>query len=260
VTDSHYQPEPVGTRTLCAYFLGALEHEALLALQRRLVYEISGDRSTAAVILCDHPAGITIGREGSRAHIRPNISTLRAALSRTGPEDHASRSRGLIRWVSRGGGVMLHMPGQVACYPLLPLAALGLTPARYVDDLQDIVIQLLRDWNLSGSRDPDRPGVRVNGRRIAHVGVAVRDGVSCFGIVLNVSPELDAFHEVHCDGDPLPMTSLQREVPGRIRIPQVRQRLLELTAERFGFDRLSIFHNPPGALPGTVRHAAPQRS
>lgn len=237
---------PASGRALSAYLLGCLEFDALLALQRRLVYEIGGNRDTAALVLCDHPAGITIGREGSRAHVR---------LS---PEELQTR-RWPVRWVSRGGGTMLHQPGQVACYPIFPLDALGLSVAGYLDRLQTVVLDLLGDYSLSGSPDAEQPGVRVSGRRVAHVGVAVRDGVSCFGLVVNADPDLELFRQVKCDGDPTPMTSLQREATARVRVTGIRQRLLELIVTRFGFDRVSIFHTHPGTLPRPTRHAAAPR-
>jgi lipoyl(octanoyl) transferase len=239
--------EPLPGRALRAYLLGTLEFGEFLALQRRLVYDISGDRSAGALVLCDHPPGITIGREGSRAHVRP------------GPEDLHSRGWP-VRWVSRGGGTLLHLPGQVACYPVVPLETAGLTVARYLRDLQDIVVELLREYELAGSADADHPGVRVNGRRVAHVGVAVRQNITGFGLVLNADPDLAPFRDVRCDGDAVPMTSIQREAAGRVRLTGVRQRLVELVAARFGFDRVSVFHTHHSALPQPTRHAAAQRT
>jgi lipoyl(octanoyl) transferase len=234
-------------RALRAYFLGTLEFEAFLAFQRRLVYDISGDRNSSAVVICDHPPGITIGREGSRAHLRP------------GPEELDARGWP-IRWVSRGGGTMLHLPGQVACYPILPLEVIGRTVAAYLGELQDLVVELLRNHELTGDPDPVHPGVGINGRRVAHFGVAVRNNITCFGLVLNADPDLAPFRDVRCDGDLVPMTSLQREAAGRVRLTSVRQRLVELVAKRFGFDRVSVFHNYPRAIPRPTTHAASQRS
>ena len=234
-------------RALSVHLLGTLEFDAFLALQRRLVYEAGGDRSAGALILCDHPPGITVGREGSRAHIRPS------------PEELHTRGWP-VRWVGRGGGVMLHAPGQVACYPVLSLEAIDRTVSAFVADLQEIILELLRDHDLVGTIDPDRPGVRVNGRRIAHIGVAVHDNVTAFGLVINVDPDLEAFRHVRCDGDAISMTSLQREAAGRVRISGVRQRLSELVAGRFGFERVSVFHAFPGSSPPATLHAAAHRS
>ena len=234
-------------RALAAYLLGGPTLDALLALQRRLVYDVAGDRDTAALVLCDHPTGVTVGREGSAAHVRPDPDGLRA---RGWP----------VNWVARGGGAMLHVPGQVACYPVLALDALNLTVGRYVSELQAVACDLCREFGVAGTPDPDRPGVRANGRRVAHVGVAVRGWVSSFGLIVNVNPDLAPFRDIRCDGDPVPMTSLARESALRVRVSGVRQRLVELIAARFGFDRVSVFHNLPAALPRPTRHAIPHGS
>lgn len=241
------QPDFAPDRPLAAYLLGCLDIDALAALQRRLVYDVGGDRDTAAVVLCEHPSGITVGREGSAAHIRPSADAL------------ASRHWD-VRWVGRGGGTLLHQAGQVACYPILPLDALNLTPGRYVAELMAVGVDLCRAFGIEALPYPDRPGVRANGRRVAHVGAAVRDRVSSFGLVVNVNPDLRPFRDVYCDGDRVPMTSLQRESPLRVRVSGVRQRLLELVAARFGFTRVSVFHHHPAALARPTRHALPHAS
>ena len=248
MTNTSHKPESrTESHALSAYLLGTLEFDVLLALQRRLVYDISGDRTTAALILCSHPACITIGREGSLAHIRSNSEEL--------------HTRGWqVRWLSRGGGVMLHLPGQVACYPILPLDALGLTAADYLNKLQAVALDLLREYSVTGELNPHHPGVSVHGRRIVHLGVAIRHRVSCFGLVVNADPDLEHFREVKCDGEAAPMTSLARESSMRVRVSGVRQKLLELSAARFGFDRISVFHSHPVALPNPTRHAAAHRS
>ena len=199
-------------------------------------YEVAGDPSCAAVIVCDHPPAITIGRQGSRMHVR-------------------TEPLAAIRWVARGGGVVLHAPGQVACYPILPLDRMQLTPAAYLAGLRGVVGDLLAGFGVRA--ESDSTTVRVNGRRIAHFGVAVRNWVTSFGFVLNVAPDLELFRDIDCDGDPVPVTSLQRECPTRVRIPAVRQRLLELLARRFDFGRVSVFHSPPDVPPANPAPCAP---
>ena len=229
---------------LRAYLLGEVSVEVLLALQRRLAYDIGGENGAGALLLWDHPTGITIGREGSRLHVRPGREELQA---REWP----------VRWMSRGGGVMLHQRGQVTCYPILALDRLSLTPAAYIRHLEAIVIELLRDFGVIGTSDPDQPGVRVGTRRVAHIGVAVRGWVCCFGLVINVDPDLEPFRDVACDGDGEPMTSIQREAPTmRVRVAAVRQRLVALIAARFRFDRVSVFHTQPGLFTPATPHAA----
>lgn len=233
-------------RSLHAYLLGAVGFDALLRLQDRLAYEVSGS-DFGALILCDHPTGITIGRDGSRLHVRPE-------------PDELHEREWLLRWVGRGGGAMLHVPGQIACYPILALDRLKLTPTAFISKMQGIIVEMLQEFGLPAGIDAEHPGVRIRGRKVAHLGFAVRNWVSHFGIVLNVDPDLELFYNIHCDGDPLPMTSIQRETTTRVRIAEVRQRLLALIAERFGFDRISLFHYMPGHQARLAHHAAPAAS
>lgn len=240
--DSASRPAYVPLRPLTAYLLGPVDFDTLAAFQRRLVYEVSGDRDRGAVIVCDHPVGITIGRDGSVAHIRPSAEQL--AL------------RGWsVRWVARGGGTMLHVPGQVTCYPILALDAFRLTPGRFVKELLAVAVDLVSEFGLTGIADDQRPGVMVAGRRLVHIGTAIRRGVTSYGLIVNVNPDLAPFWDVRCDGASLPMTSLARESPLRVRITTVRQRLVELLVARFGFDRMSVFHTLPTSGPQARHHA-----
>src|SRR3984885_12454046 len=147
---------------LQVYLLGTVDFEALLRCQRRLHYEISGDRSQAALILCEHPPLITVGRHGSRAHILP--------------EPHELQVRGWrVRWVNRAGGCWLHQPGQLCAYALLPLDRLGLTVAAYQRSLGAIVQSWLGDLGIASDwRDG---GAWVGSRVLACLGCAVRNWV-----------------------------------------------------------------------------------
>src|SRR5207244_1190367 len=142
---------------LQVYMLGSVDFEAALALQHRLVFDVASNRSAAALILCQHPPLITVGRQGSRAHILCEHEELRARRWR-------------VRWVNRGGGCFLHMPGQLAMYPILALDRLGLGVQDYLDRLHAVLIALLDDFNIRGERWTSQPGVWVARRPIAGVG------------------------------------------------------------------------------------------
>jgi lipoyl(octanoyl) transferase len=233
-------------RVLHAYLLGRLDFETLLALQRRLVYDVSGDRDSAALVLCEHPHGITIGREGSAGHV--------------GIGDAELRARGWpVRWVNRGGGCLLSAPGQVAAYAVLALDRFGLNLQEYLDRLHRVVTDALRELDVPAELRPPAHGVWVEDRRIAHVGVAVRDWVSSFGFTVNVDPDLKPFALVQCDGGAKPMTSVERERRTRARPATVRQRLLDAFAAAFGFERVSLFHNHSSLTTKVPAHAVATR-
>src|ERR1043166_7377675 len=62
---------------LDAYLLGVVPFEAALRLQRQLVYGVSGDRARAAVVLCEHPTLLTVGRQGGLGGLRCDPEELR---------------------------------------------------------------------------------------------------------------------------------------------------------------------------------------
>jgi lipoyl(octanoyl) transferase len=222
---------PSALPVLGAYLLGTVDFEAALALQRRLVYEVRGDRSRAALVLCEHPPLITVGRQGSAAHIQVEPHELR---TRQWP----------VRWVNRGGGCLLHGPGQLAVYPVVALDRLGLGLADYLERLQRVLLDVLADFSVRGAAQPGRPGVWAGGRLVAGVGVAVRDWVAYYGAYLNVNPHLGPFRMVRCDGGG-PMTSLAAQRRGPVRPAHVRERLLEHFAARFPCARVSLFSEHP---------------
>jgi lipoyl(octanoyl) transferase len=218
---------------LQVYMLGLVEFEAALALQRRLVYQVTGNRSSAALILCEHPPLITVGREGSWTHLHCSPEELRAR-------------RWHVRWVNRGGGCLLHIPGQLAFYPILPLDRFGMGLQTYIDRLGKVIQALLGDFDVRGETHRNGSGVWVGARPIAGIGVAVHDWVAYYGFSFNVNPDLQPFRLVRwASKEGEPMTSLERERRGRLRPAHVRERLLQHFCEHFPFTRTSLFSEHP---------------
>src|SRR5947208_8204137 len=139
---------------LQAYLLGMVDFDGMLRVQRRLVYEVSGDRSRSLLFLCEHPPLISVGREGSREHIGLEPAELAA---REWP----------VRWVNRGGGCLLHLPGQLAVYPVLALDRLGLDLNGYLRQFQSVLADVLTGLELAAEQRPRRAGVFLGDRLIA---------------------------------------------------------------------------------------------
>jgi lipoyl(octanoyl) transferase len=218
---------------LRVYLLGLVEFEAALSLQRLLAYQVGGERDSAALVLCEHPPIITVGREGSPADVRCDLGELRLR-------------RWPLRWVNRGGGSLLHLPGQLAIYPILPLDWFGWGLRAYLDRLQRVLVAVLEDFSVPALTRSDRPGVWVGPRLIGGVGVAVRDWVAYFGAVLNINPDLHPFRLVRTGPqDCEPMTSLACERRGPLHPALVRQRVIEHFTALFPFQRTALFSSHP---------------
>jgi lipoyl(octanoyl) transferase len=216
------------------YLLGQVELESVLLLQRRLVYEL-GERVGTALILCEHPPVITMGRSGSRAFITPDDEALELAGLRT-------------RWVNRGGGVVLHVPGQLAGYMVAPLDPLRMTLAGYLAGLESGLLGLLSEFSLAGDVRADHPGIFLGFARVASVGIAVSRGIAYHGFTLNVGPWLGAFdllNEPGPGGQALRQTSLEARRQRQAPMHRVRELVISHLAGSLGLERADVFTDHP---------------
>lgn len=235
---------------LSTYLLGTVGFEDMQRLQRKLHFDITGERDQAALVLCEHGPLITVGRHGSARHIHLEPREL---FERGWP----------VRWVKRGGGCWLHLPGQLAIYLLAPLERMRLSIADFSARLAEALCRTLGDFSVRGQQAAPAGGMPAGGvllhqRLIACLGLAVHDWVTTFGACLNVHPDLEPYRQVRSYPAPeQPMTSLVRERRGPVRPAFVRQRLIEHVVALFGFSRVSLFTEHPLLQPARRREPAP---
>jgi lipoyl(octanoyl) transferase len=133
-----------------------------------------------------------------------------------GKAEHVLDPRGIpIVQADRGGQVTYHGPGQLVVYCLLDLRRRGLGVRQLVSGIENAIIRLLRDdFGLDAEADPKAPGVYVEGRKIAALGLRVRRGCSYHGLSLNIDADLAPFSLINpCGYAGLTVTSLQQERP-----------------------------------------------
>jgi lipoyl(octanoyl) transferase len=216
------------------YLLGSIDFDDAVRLQRRLVYDL-GEAGGGALVLCEHPPTISVGRSGSRAHIRV--------------DDEELRDRGIrVRWVNRGGGCVLHTPGQLVANLALPLERLGLDLASYLARLNRAIIEVLAEFDLEGSTNPEAPGVFLGRARVASIGVAVSRWVAYHGLTLNVGPFLEPFElldEPGPGGYSLRQTSMESRRQRPAPMAKVREALIRRVEEAFGLERHHLYTEHP---------------
>jgi len=161
------------------------------------------------------------------------------------PDSDELRERGIrVYWVNRGGGCVLHLPGQVTGYLALPLAHLGLGLGRYLDLLHEALIRALDEFDLRGQRRARLPGVFLGNARVASVGIAVNRWIAYHGFTLNVGPYLDPFdllEEPGVDGQTSMEARRQRPAP----MPRVREALVRHLELAFGLESHNLFTDHP---------------
>ena len=132
----------------------------------------------------------------------------------------------------RGGQVTYHGPGQLMVYPLIDLKRAQLGIRDLVTALEQSVIDLVAQFGLTAVARADAPGVYVDGRKIASVGLRIRRYCSFHGMALNIDLDPEPFSRINpCGFRDLEVTSLQAIGVDRTR-EQIRDLLQPLLLSR----------------------------
>lgn len=220
--------------TLEAYLLGRVDFQRCLDLQHRLAGEVgSRDDGRICLLLCEHDNLVTIGRSGSAADLAMDSPLLRNRQVE-------------VRWVKRGGGCVVHSPGQLAVYPIFPLRWYGLSVGRYLAILQEAILGTLSEMKVPAELRPSAQGVWGRTGQLAALGVMVQDWVAHHGAFINVSPAMGLFRLINSPvGIDHRMSCLVAERCGPVRMTTVRTELVRRLSEAFGCDRYHLYTGHP---------------
>lgn len=138
--------------------------------------------------------------------------------------------------VDRGGQVTYHGPGQLVAYLLLDLKRLGLGVRGIVSLIEEAIIQLLADYEIPAESRRDAPGVYVDGRKIAALGLRIKRGCSYHGLSLNVDMDLGPFKLINPCGYPdLEVTQL-KDLGIDDPMALVADKLVALLGQQLGYN------------------------
>jgi lipoyl(octanoyl) transferase len=194
-------------------------------LQRQLVEARKAGAIPDVLLLCEHPHVITLGRNGSREHLRAGervLEQMNVALHST----------------DRGGDITYHGPGQIVGYPILDLAEHRRDVRWYVEQLEELMIRATADFGLAAQRAEGRRGVWIDTpsgeEKLAALGVHLSRWVTSHGFAYNVSTDLRYFDLiVPCGIAGKRATSLERALGHTVPVEEVRERLVAHFAEVF---------------------------
>jgi lipoate-protein ligase B len=188
------------TPPLLVVDLGRRPYAEVHQMQRDLAdRRIAGELSDDLLLLVEHDPVITLGR-GTR---ETSLPLTPAALEASGFQ---------VVDVERGGDVTYHGPGQLVGYPILDLTRHRQDLHWYLRQLEAALIAALERLGISGQRHPGYTGVWVGGRKIASIGIHVRQWVTTHGFALNVLNQDSGFDLiVPCGISGVEMTSVEAE-------------------------------------------------
>jgi len=167
--------------------------------------------------LVEHPAVFTQGRNSKPEH-----------LLNTGDIP--------IVDIDRGGQVTYHGPGQLVLYTLIDLGRAKKGVRDLVTAIEQSIIKLLAEYDLTAHARSDAPGVYVDNAKVAALGLRVTRGRSYHGLSLNIDMDLTPFQRINPCGYPDMRVTQCRELGIEDPLPTISDRLCALLASELGYN------------------------
>ena len=156
-----------------------------------------------SIWMLEHYPVFTLGTAADQKHIlkRTDIDILQA---------------------DRGGEVTYHGPGQLVIYFLLNIKKRNLGPKKFVKQLENLVQKTLLDFQIQSNAIEGSPGVYVDSKKIASIGLRFSKGYSYHGISINVDMDLDPFKNINpCGYEGLQVTQI-KDIYSNITLEKVK--------------------------------------
>lgn len=170
-------------------------------------------------IFVEHPHVYTLGKSGDLSNLLLN-------------EDQLKQKGAVFYKINRGGDITYHGPGQIVGYPILDLENFFTDIHKYLRFLEEVIIQTLAEYNISGSRSEGETGVWLDvgtpfARKICAMGIRSSRWVTMHGFALNVNANLGYFDNIiPCGIRGKAVTSMEVELGKKIDLDEVKEKIL----------------------------------
>lgn len=155
--------------------LGLSDYNDTWKLQKKLQSKRILGEIEDHLLLVEHPPVFTLGKNASKQHIINNSEDVS------------------IIQTDRGGNITFHGPGQLVCYPILDLNHYKRSITWYMRELEQLIIDVLGEYDIKASRKKGLTGTWVKDKKIAALGVRISRWVTMHGFSLNINPDLNFY-------------------------------------------------------------------
>jgi lipoyl(octanoyl) transferase len=211
--------------------LGSIDYMKAWDYQEKLFDEVLSSKQANAdlpadqkklsnnyLLFCEHPHVYTLGKSGKEQNMLLDLLQLQA-------------KEATFHKINRGGDITYHGPGQIVGYPILNLETYDMGIKKYIETLEQAVINCIADYGIEGTRLDGATGVwldvgKPTVRKICAIGVRVSRWVSMHGFAFNVNTDLKYFEYINpCGFIDKGVTSLKKELGKELDIEDVKHNL-----------------------------------
>ena len=199
--------------------LGLTEYQRALDIQKTLVKKRLDDSVTDTLLLLEHPHVITLGRQ-------------------TKPGDVLDDSIPIVE-VDRGGSATYHGPGQLIGYVIIDLRRKGISVPIFITKIHESLIRTLSELDIKAERKRKKPGIWIEQKKIASIGLSVRNWITYHGFSLNVDTDLDKFKIIRpCGFDSQIMTSINYNKKRKYSMEMIKSSIIRNFVDVFEYYKI----------------------
>jgi lipoyl(octanoyl) transferase len=182
------------------------------------------NETTNTLLLTEHFPVYTLGKNGNYDNLIVNKKLLGADFYK----------------INRGGDITYHGPGQLVAYPIIDLEKYQIGLAKYIWNIEEVIIRLIAQYGLVGGRNSGASGVWLDIdnpfkiRKICAVGVKASRHITMHGLAFNVSTDLSYFKKIiPCGIANAGVTSLELELNSQIQMSEIKELFVNYFNEVF---------------------------
>ena len=192
--------------------------------------EARGLATSNYLLFVEHPPVYTLGKSGHMENVLID-------------EVHMKEKGIDFFQTNRGGDITFHGPGQIVGYPILDLERFYTDIGKYLRNLEEVIILVLKTYGIQGDRSQGETGVWIESgvkgreRKICAIGVRCSRWITMHGFAFNVNTDLDYFGNiVPCGIQDKQVTSLEKELGRTLPMEEVKEEVRRRFEEVFNVE------------------------
>jgi len=214
-------------RILDYFNLGLIDFQQAWDLQKKLFTQRIENKINDTLILLEHPHTFTLGKVADKKNLIWN-------------ENQLQENEVKVFEIDRGGDITYHGPGQIVGYAILDLKSWYQDTHKYLRALEEVIINVLKDFSIVSARKEGLTGVWIDDRKVCAIGIKISRWITMHGFAFNVNTDLNLFNGIiPCGISDKDVTSLEKELGGKQNLNEVKERIVRSFMEVFNYNEVN---------------------
>ncbi len=208
--------------------LGLIDYKDAWDLQKSVHQLRVENKIDDVLFLLEHPHTYTLGKTADKENL-------------VGDKKYLDENKISVYDIDRGGDITYHGPGQIVGYPIISLTNWKQDTHKYLRSIEEVIINVLKEYDLYGTRVDKFTGVWLEDRKICAIGIKVSRWITMHGFAFNVNTDLKLFSGIiPCGINDKDVTSLNRELNKEIALTEVKEKIIHHFSTEFSYDQIEF--------------------